>query len=114
MPENYDSPNQLAGLPESGHQANWTMACKAGYDSPEHKALTSSFDYSGPLTETVLMGNLSIRSYQLAMEERDDRGRRQFDGRKKLFWNGEQMRITNFEEANQFVKRTYREGWKLA
>ena len=26
-------------------------------------------------------------------------------------WDGENMRITNFEAANQFVKRTYREGW---
>jgi hypothetical protein len=23
------------------------------------------------------------------------------------------MKITNFDEANQFVKRTYREGWSL-
>jgi hypothetical protein len=30
-----------------------------------------------------------------------------------LLWDGENMRITNFEDANQFVKREYREGWKL-
>ena len=29
----------------------------------EHKSLTSSFDYAGPMTETVLMGNIAIRSY---------------------------------------------------
>jgi hypothetical protein len=28
-------------------------------------------------------------------------------------WDGENMKVTNFEEANQFVKREYREGWKL-
>ena len=52
-------------LPESGHQAKWVDACKAGYGSEEHEKLTSSFDYAGPLTESILMGNLAIRSYNL-------------------------------------------------
>jgi len=110
MAEDYDSGNPYGHLPESGHQAAWTEACKAGFGSPEHKALTSSFDYSGPLTETVLMGNLAIRSYTTgAMAE----GRRQFVGRRKLLWDGESMNVTNYDEANAFVARPYREGWKL-
>src|SRR3546814_670852 len=40
--------------PEYGHQRKWVDACKAGFNSKEHKALTSSFDYAGPMTETVL------------------------------------------------------------
>jgi hypothetical protein len=28
-----------------------------------------------------------------------------------LVWDGPNMRITNFEPANQFVKREYRTGW---
>ena len=32
---------------------------------------------------------------------------------KKLLWDGNNMKITNFDEANQFVKRVYREGWEL-
>jgi hypothetical protein len=40
-------------LPEHGHQASWAEACKAGFGSKAHKELSSSFDYSGPLTETV-------------------------------------------------------------
>ena len=86
-------------------------ACKAGFDSPEHRALTSSFDYAGPMTETVLMGNLAIRSYMLRRENSD--GNMEFFGRKKLLWDGANMRITNLEEANQFVGRTYREGWEM-
>lgn len=97
--------------PEYGHQRKWVDACKAGFDSPEHRALTSSFDYAGPMTETVLMGNLAIRSYMLRRENSD--GRMEFYGRKKLLWDGENMRITNFEDANQFVGRTYREGWAM-
>jgi len=37
----------------------------------------------------------------------------EYYGRKKLLWDGENMRITNFEEANQFVTREYREGFKM-
>ncbi|WP_373515970.1 Gfo/Idh/MocA family protein [Persicitalea sp.] len=96
-----------------GHYATWADACKAGFGSKEHKALTSSFDYAGPLTETVIMGNLGIRSYNLR-EERTDGGRGfNYPGRKKLLWDGKNMRVTNFEPANQFVKRDYRGDWKL-
>ena len=97
--------------PEYGHQRKWVDACKAGFNSKEHKALTSSFDYAGPMTETVLMGNLAIRSYMLRRENSD--GQMEFYGRKKLLWDGKKMKITNLEEANQFVGRTYREGWEV-
>jgi len=97
--------------PEYGHQRKWVDACKAGFDSPEHRALTSSFDYAGPMTETVLMGNLAIRSSMLRREDSD--GDMEYYGRKKLLWDGENMRITNFEAANRFVGRTYRDGWTV-
>jgi predicted dehydrogenase len=96
---------------EYGHQRRWVDACKAGFKSKEHLGLTSSFDYAGPMTETVLMGNLAIRSYMLRKE--NSKGQMEFFARKKLLWDGENMRITNLEEANQFVGRTYREGWKV-
>ena len=32
---------------------------------------------------------------------------------KSLLWDAKNMKITNFDEANQFVKREYREGWTL-
>jgi predicted dehydrogenase len=95
---------------EYGHQRKWVEACKAGFNSPEHKALTSSFDYAGPMTETVLMGNLAIRSYMLRKEVN---GKMQFYGRRKLLWDGVNMKITNFEDANQFVGREYRKGWEM-
>jgi len=99
----------LQKLPESGNQVAWTRACKAGFGSKEHQSLTSSFDYSGPLTETVLMGNLAIRSYGLKSKDKDSR----WPGRKKLLWDGTNMKITNFDEANQFVKRDYRDGFGI-
>ena len=97
--------------PEYGHQRKWVDACKAGFNSKEHKELTSSFDYAGPMTETVLMGNLAIRSYMLRKE--NSKGNLEFFARKKLLWDGEGMKITNLDEANQFVSRNYREGWTV-
>lgn len=96
---------------EYDHQVSWAEACKAGFNSPQHKALTSSFDYSGPLTETVIMGNLAIRSYALRTAKKE--GGFDYPGRQKLLWDGPNLKITNFDDANQFVKREYRQGWSL-
>lgn len=111
MDKNFKSGNVNDKLTEYGHQVSWTDAIKAGFGSKEHKALTSSFDYAGPLTETVLMGNLAIRSYTTA--SKDNKGKMEFDGRKRLIWDGDNMELTNYKEGNQFVGRKYRDGWKL-
>jgi predicted dehydrogenase len=73
-----------------GHEADWLRSIKDG------KPASSNFEYSGPLTEMVLLGNLAIRS-----------------GGKKLLWDGPNMKVTNVPEANQYVKMPYREGWSL-
>lgn len=90
-----------------GHQQQWVKACKQGYGT----YTSSSFDKSGPLAETVLMGNLAVRSYNYT--EKDAKGNTIFPGRKKLLWDGPNMRITNFEPANQFVRRNYRGSYKV-
>ena len=96
---------------ELGHYSAWVEACIAGAGSAEAKALSSNFDIAGPLTESVLMGNLAIRSYDL---KKTEKGRDSYPGRNiQLLWDGPNMKITNFDEANQYVKRTYRDGWSL-
>lgn len=97
------------------HNQSWTEACKAGFGSKEHLALQSSFDYAGPFTETVIMGNLAIRAYQIRNEHRLYNGRTEYDyfGRKKLYWDGENMKITNLSEINDFVSKPYRKGFEL-
>jgi len=97
-------PNQtIARVPE-GHYIQWVNACIAGYE----KGTTSSpFAYAGPFTESILIGNLAIRSY--LMKNKDE-----YPGRKKLLWDGTNMKITNFDDANSFVKRDYRAGWSLS
>jgi len=96
----------VEGGPE-GHQQQWVKACKKGYGT----YTSSSFDLSGPLTETVLMGNLAVRSYNYS--EKNQKGNNIYPGRKTLLWDGENMKVTNFEPANQFVKRQYAENYKL-
>jgi predicted dehydrogenase len=98
----------IARVPE-GHYVQWVNACIDGYG----KGKTSSpFEFAGPFTESILIGNLALRSYLIKnpkLKGWDDK----YLGRKKLLWDAKNMRITNFEDANQFVKREYREGWKL-
>ncbi len=110
MEEGFETANPYVDMPEFGHHHAWAEACKAGFNSTEHKSLTSSFDYAGPMTETVLMGNLAIRSYGLMNMENE---RPNYYARKKLLWDGDNMEITNFDEANQFVSRPFRKGWRL-
>ena len=89
-------------VPE-GHYVQWVNACIAG---PGKGKTSSPFEYAGPFTESILIGNLAIRSYLMKSGD-------QYHGRKKLLWDAKNMKITNFDEANQFVKRNYREGWSL-
>ena len=65
------------------------MACKTGNPT------TCGFDYSGPLTETVLLGNVAYRTGE------------------KLQWDAENLKATNCPEADQFIRREYRKGWTL-
>jgi predicted dehydrogenase len=85
-------------LPRSpGHYEEWLQACK----DPSKRA-GSNFDWAGPLTEAVLLGNVALRP---ALREELTRTR--------LKWDSANMKITNLEEANQFVRREYRPGWTL-
>lgn len=70
-------------------QREWIQACHGG--SPP----LSPFSYAGPLTETVLLGTLAMRTGE------------------KLAWNQEQMQVTNLPAANQLVRPARRAGWNL-
>ena len=77
-------------IPSSiGHHAEWLAACKTGGVPSCH------FGYSGPITETMLLGNVAFRSGA------------------KLQWDAANMRVTNAPKADEFLQREYREGWTL-
>ena len=78
-------------MPRSpGHHSEWLLACKG------QATAMSNFSYSGPLTETVLLGVLAQRAP----------GRR-------LAWDGQAMKITNMPELNPHIHKDYRKGWDL-
>ncbi len=84
-------------IPRSpGHYVEWIQACKSG------KPAGSNFDYAGPLTEMILLGNVAVRM-SLKMQEKGIR----------LLYDGPNMKITNLPEANNYFRREYRKGWML-
>lgn len=108
MKESKSLPATIQRVPE-GHYQQWVNACMAGYGNG---TTSSPFDFAGPFTESILIANLAIRSWM--MQNHAAKGwSDKYLGRKKLLWDAENMRITNFDAANQFVKRTYRNGWSL-
>ncbi len=105
-------PQKLARVPggADGHYAQWVEAAIAGYGKKE---VSSPFDIAGPLTEALLMSNLAIRGYDIRKPRANGNGF-DFPGRYvELLWDNAQMKVTNLEEVNQFVKRNYRDGYSL-
>jgi predicted dehydrogenase len=92
-----------------GHYTQWAEAAIAGYGKIQ---LSSPFDIAGPLTETLLIANLAIKGTDVQRSNAD--GKVTYPGRDiKLLWDKENLRVTNFDEVNQYVKREYRKGWSL-
>jgi len=76
-------------VPE-GHRREWVRSCKDGVPSGSH------FEYSVPLTETVLLGNLALRTGE------------------KIYWNAQEMRATNeVSGLDALIRRDYRAGYNL-
>jgi len=86
----YGGTEKILPRVEGTHEQDWAKHCKAG-TKPEAR-----FEYSGPLTELALLGNIAKRF-----------------PRNLLTWDGQNMEVTNLAEANKWVKRPYREGWYL-
>ncbi|MCG3129024.1 MAG: Inositol 2-dehydrogenase/D-chiro-inositol 3-dehydrogenase [Phycisphaerae bacterium] len=92
------SKSQAIGKPREmlerspGHVREWLMACvgEKPVDFPK-----SNFAYAGPMTSTILLGNIAVRV-----------GRR-------LTWDGAAKKFTNVPDANQYLTKEYREGWKF-
>ena len=96
---------------ETDHAGEFVDACLNGIPT------SSPFSYGGPLTEAVLMGNLAIRAFQYKVlkegKKPGDWAPYDYPGRRTIDWDGEQMKVTNYDHANSWVKRDYRSGWSL-
>jgi len=75
---------------EGTHEQDWAEHCKEGSQP------MANFEYSAALTELTLLGNIAKR----------------FPGQ-LLPWDGPNMTVTNLPEADLWIKRPYRQGWKL-
>ena len=62
----------------------------------QNKQPSDGFDYGGPLTEAVLLGNIAVRYRGETLE-----------------WDAAKMKITSHDEANQWLRREYRDGWDI-
>jgi predicted dehydrogenase len=73
-----------------GHHNEWIKACKDG--SPT----TCNFDYSGAVTETVLLGSVAYRVG------------------KRIEWDGAKLKSPDCPEADQYIQKEHRKGWEVA
>ncbi len=93
--ESYKRPDPY--IPSSpGHEEEWIRACKGGAPGG------SDFEWAGPLTETVLLGNVALR-----MELKEKLGGT------VLNWDSDKFSFTNMPEADKFLHCEYRKGWTL-
>jgi predicted dehydrogenase len=85
----YKRPPKTLPRVKGSHEMDWVKAAKAGRQPGAH------FGYSGPLTETCLLGNIAKR----------------VDAR--IEWDAANLKITNLPDANRYVRAEYRKGWSL-
>ncbi len=116
VPEKY--PRVKGGT--DGHYAQWVEACLAGYGNME---TSSPFEKAALLTEAMLMCNLAIRGINvpkgsdptkpLVIDKNNNRA--VYPARyTNLNYDAANMKVTNVDEVNRFVKREYRAPWKLS
>lgn len=84
-------PQQFDRVKDENHEMNWVRAIKGEAET------TSHFEYATRLTETMLLGLVSLRA-----------------GNRKLRWDGEEGTVTNVSDANKYLARQEpREPWAL-
>ena len=80
---------KLPEFSDHNHYREWTSAIV------NNTATSCPFSYSGPLTETVLLGNTAYRSGH------------------KIEWDSEHLRARGHAAADRFIRRDYRQGWEV-
>jgi predicted dehydrogenase len=80
----------LARREGQDHYLQFVEACRGNGKT------STPFDYSGRLTESVLLGCLATRFPQTTLE-----------------WDAAGLQVTNNGEASQYVRKQYRKGWEV-
>jgi predicted dehydrogenase len=82
---------QRPKVQEHNHWLQFVSAC-CGQDRT-----TAGFDYAGPLTESVLLGSVACRFPHTTLQ-----------------WNAHRLKFTNESDANHYIRRHYRAGWRVS
>ena len=82
-------PEKLPRIAGEAHEMNWVDAAKGKLEA------SCPFEYAARLTEVMLLGIVALRAG------------------KKIDYDGTNMRITNVLEANDYLRREYRQGWSI-
>ena len=85
------------------HWHRWVDACLGG------EGTSDGFDYAGPLSETVQLGNVATR---LAFGEIDQRTGRPLNP-KTLEWDTKAFAFKNNPAADKLLTKPYRKGWAI-
>ncbi len=89
---NPNRPEKTIPRIKMSHEMHWVECCKANKPG----TTSSHFDYAGPFTESIVMGNLATRFPN-----------------QRILWDGDAMKVTNLPEANALINPPYRDGWSL-
>lgn len=89
----------------ASHWHRWVDAILTGGKT------TDGFDYAGPLSETVQLGNVATRFVRPATPKRGENAL----GREAvvLNWDAEKLQFPNAPEANPLLTKVYRPGWEV-
>src|SRR6267143_1834302 len=82
-------PQKLPRIAREAHEMNWVDAAKGKAEA------SCPFDYAARLTEVMLLGIVALRAG------------------KKIHYDGPNMRVTNVLQANDYLRRDYRQGWSI-
>ena len=82
-------PQKLSRIPREAHEMNWVDACKGKQQA------SCPFEYAARLTEVMLLGIVALKAG------------------KKISYDGPNMRVTNLPQANDYLRREYRQGWSV-
>lgn len=91
LPEAKFEKHALPKITGENHWIQWVDGC-LGKGVP-----SASFDYSGPLTEAVLLGSVATRFPKVTLE-----------------WDAKALKFTNSPEASALVRKPYRKGWEVS
>jgi hypothetical protein len=91
LPHDKFKNHKIPNFNERNHYHHFVDACLGGENTESH------FAQSGPMTEAILLGTVAARVPDVLLE-----------------WDSANLKITNSSEANQLLRRNYREGWQVA